>query len=100
MHHPAIGLCYLFALSCRTRQATAEIKSRSLYDSNSFAVQLCRESVSPSIRRWEYSYIMGMQVEQENSLIGTRILVVLVIVVGVAGYFLIRAWLLGHRRMT
>ena len=41
---------------------------------------------------------MGTQVEQENSLIGTKVLVVLVVVVGIAGYFLVRAWLLGHHR--
>ena len=42
----------------------------------------------------------GMQVEQESSLIGTRTLTVLVVVVGVAGYFLIRTWLLDPRLKT
>ena len=42
----------------------------------------------------------GMQVEQESSLIGTRTLTVLVVAVGVAGYFLIRTWLLDPGRKT
>ena len=42
----------------------------------------------------------GVQVEQESSVIGTRVLTVLVVVVGVAGYFLIRAWLLDARSKT
>ena len=42
----------------------------------------------------------GMQVEQESSFIGTRTLTVLVVVVGVAGYFLIRTWLLDPRLKT
>jgi hypothetical protein len=41
-----------------------------------------------------------MQVEQETSLIGTRMLTVLVLVVGVTGYFLIRTWLLDPNRKT
>lgn len=44
MHHLAIGLCDLFAVSYRPRQATAEAKSRPFHDSDPFALQFCRKS--------------------------------------------------------
>jgi hypothetical protein len=70
MHHPAIGLCDLFAVSRRPRQATAEAKSRPFYDSDSFTLQFCRKSLCGSslCQVLIDDYRMGVQVEQESSL--------------------------------
>jgi len=62
----------------------------------SSVVSLCAVLFSSSVDRASW----GMQVEQESSLIGTRTLTVLVVVVGVTAYFLIRTWLLDPRCKT
>jgi hypothetical protein len=100
MHHFAIGLCDLSAVSRRSRQATAEAKSRPFYNPDPFALQFRRKFLCKSCPDRVVLTARVVQVEQESSLIGTRTLTVSVVAVAIAGYFLIRTWLLDPRCKT